>query len=174
MEEKLQIRQMQGEAELAAVQDLCRAYRALLLERWPDFRPFWDRYYGADDYEALLQRLPEVHRAPEGAILVAEIDGQIVGCGMYYGRGEGLCEIKRVYVSGAARGHGAGRAICVEAMRLAHRAGYRQMVLDTTTRLPEAIALYESLGFRRIAPFYDPPADFAGNLLFYGADLTEG
>ena len=168
---ELIIRETATAVDHAAVRALCRAYRALLDERWPDYPQFLDRYYNAADFEALLARLPQLHRPPEGVILVAELDGRIVGCGMTHRIAPGVCEIKRVYVSDAARGHGAGAKLCRAAMERSRADGYARMVLDTTTRLTEAISLYEKLGFTPIAPFYDPPADFAENLLFFGRDL---
>lgn len=165
------IRLAETAADLAAVRALCRDYRALLDARWPDYPQFLQRYYSEEKFEDLLARLPELHRAPEGAIFVADLEGEVVGCGMTHKIAEGICEIKRVYVTDAARGHGAGRRLCQAAMARARADGYARMVLDTTTRLTEAIALYEKLGFAPIAPFYDPPEDFAENLLFYGRDL---
>lgn len=168
---QLTIRSPESAADHAAVRDLCRDYLALLDARWPDFPQFPAGYCSVDAYEDLLARLPELHRAPEGAIFLADLGGEVVGCGMTHKIAEGVCEIKRVFVSDAARGHGAGRRLCEAAMARAREDGYARMVLDTTTRLTEAIALYEKLGFTPIAPFYDPPEDFAENLLFYGRDL---
>lgn len=168
---ELTIRTAATEADLAAVRALCRDYRALLDARWPDHPQFLARYYNEADFEDLLARLPQLHRAPEGAIFVADLAGEIVGCGMTHKIADGVCEIKRVFVGDAARGHGAGRRLCEAAMAQARADGYGRMVLDTTTRLTEAIGLYERLGFAPIAPFYDPPEDFAENLLFFGRDL---
>lgn len=167
----LTVQEAETEADMDAVRALCRDYRALLEARWPDAPQFLARVYPEGAYEALLARLPELHAAPKGAILVATVDGTPVGCGMIHEVAPGTTEIKRVYVSDAARGHGAGRAICEAAMEIARERGYARMVLDTTTRLTEAIALYEKLGFAEIAPFYDSPEDFAQNLMFFGRDL---
>ena len=45
------------------------------------------------------------------------------------------------------------------------------MVLDTTSRLTEAIALYESVGFTRMPPQHAAPEGFDEHLLFLGRDL---
>ncbi|WP_171052666.1 GNAT family N-acetyltransferase [Ruegeria sediminis] len=160
-----------GEGEMEAVRQLCRDYRRLLRERWPDVPAFLDRYYNAATFEDLLRRLPELHRPPDGAIFVARVGGKVVGCAMTHRVGPGDCEIKRVFVGDAARGLGAGAALFRAAMAQARRDGYSRMVLDTTTRLTEAIGLYRKLGFHEIAPFYDPPADLAEHLMFFGRDL---
>ncbi|MDK3016371.1 GNAT family N-acetyltransferase [Pseudodonghicola flavimaris] len=168
---QLVVRPARGAADLFAVRALCRAYRADLDARWPDHPQFLARYYNTAEFEGLLARLPELHRPPRGEIFVADLGGRIVGCGMTHEIAAGVSEIKRVFVTEAARGHGAGRRICQAAMERARGDGYERMVLDTTTRLTEAIALYQRLGFAPIAPFYDPPEDFAENLLFFGRDL---
>ena len=63
----------------------------------------------------------------------------------------------------------------VEARRLAERIladarerGYRAMRLDTVEKLRPAIALYESLGFRRIPPYGYNPVETA---LYFEAEL---
>ena len=73
----MQIRLAETEADFAAVRMLCRAYRALLADRWPDHPQFLARYYAEDGFEDLLDRLPELHCATPGA------DGSTLGyaCG---------------------------------------------------------------------------------------------
>ena len=61
--------------------------------------------------------------------------------------GDGAAELRRVYVRPSERGRGYGRALVVEALAQARRAGYAQVRLETLEAMGEAVALYESLGF---------------------------
>nr|WP_276605905.1 GNAT family N-acetyltransferase [Pseudooceanicola onchidii] len=165
------IRQAASAADMAAIRDLCRDYRQVLVDRLPDRPEILANYYAEADYEALLHALPEKHARPDGAIFVAELDGHVVGCGMTHRVGPETCEIKRVFTAEAARGHGAARQIFAAAMAQAKADGYRVMVLDTLVRLVEAIALYEKLGFTDWEPFYDLPEGFGDLVRFYGKEL---
>lgn len=83
----------------------------------------------------------------------------------------GICEIKRVFTTQDARGHGLAKAICIAAMDQARSDGHRRMVLDTMKVLPEAIGLYKTLDFRAAPPFYDVPETLSKMVEFYGIDL---
>jgi len=151
---------------------LCWAYRDLLAERTQSVPDILDTYYAKDDYTRLIADLPRIHARPKGNILLAEQNGAIVGCGMYYPlETPGICEIKRVFVDGNARGLGAARALMAQAMAEARADGYSRMVLDTMINLTEAIALYEKLGFTPGAPFYDLDPRFAHVIRFFAKDL---
>lgn len=88
-----------------------------------------------------------------GAFMIAARAGEPVGCGAVRRIEPGVGEIKRMYVCPAARGLGIGRAV-LDALEAEARAlGLTRLVLETGVRQPEAIALYERVGYARIAAF---------------------
>jgi GNAT superfamily N-acetyltransferase len=62
-----------------------------------------------------------------------------------------LGEVKRLYVAPEARRRGVARTLMRELETRAVQRGLAAMVLETGTAQPEALALYESLGFHLIA-----------------------
>jgi GNAT superfamily N-acetyltransferase len=66
---------------------------------------------------------------------------------------DGDAEIKRMYVTPAARGLGLARRILTELETDARAAGRTRMVLETGTKQPEAVALYASSGYEPCAKF---------------------
>jgi len=80
--------------------------------------------------------------------------GRAVGCGavMLCGR---FGELKRMYVQPACRGRGVAKALHERLQAEAQKNGCGALMLETGTRQPEAIALYERLGYRRRGPFGD-------------------
>ena len=64
-------------------------------------------------------------------------------------------EVKRVIVAEAARGRGIGRILMGRLEELAREAGVRRLILQTGNRQPDAVALYEKIGYTPI-PIYEP------------------
>jgi putative acetyltransferase len=98
-------------------------------------------------------------RQPQVTFLVARVDGKALGCGAVVDSGEGWAEVKRMFVSPAARGLKLGRRILEEIEAIATRRGARALRLEMGGLQPEAIGLYRSAGFVEIGPFGDYGAD---------------
>lgn len=133
--------------QLAATRTLFRAY-ADSLGFSLDF----------EDFEAELRALPGIYAPPKGALLLAVNDGQPVGCIAMRQLDEQTGEMKRLYLTQAARGNGVGRKLCEALVTAAKRAGYARMRLDTVPgKMDSAITLYRALGFRTIPPYNQSP-----------------
>lgn len=96
---------------------------------------------------------------PFGCLLLAVDSHRVVGCvGVRRLKGDATgCEMKRLYVRADGRGRGVGRTLAQSAVAAGRRLGYRRMVLDTLPTMTAAAALYDELGFREAAPYYDNP-----------------
>ncbi|MGW5671480.1 GNAT family N-acetyltransferase [Micromonospora sp. NPDC003776] len=92
---------------------------------------------------------------PDGAFLVAYLDGQPVGCGGWRSHGDdgGTAELKRMYTAPAARGRGVAGAVLAAVEESAREQGRKRIILECGDRQPEAIAMYTSAGYERIPNF---------------------
>lgn len=98
-----------------------------------------------------------------GEFLVVEVDGHVVGMGGIRGNERGQAEVLRVRVHPAVRRQGVGRALMDALEQRAAELGFAELHLDTTVEQPEAIAFYESLGYRETGRERHP----AWELLFF-------
>lgn len=92
-----------------------------------------------------------------GALLLAKRNGEAVGVVGLRDLGDGIAEIKRLYIDPAGRGHNFGRALTDAVLAEARRFGYRAVRLDTFPSMVAANRIYDALGFRDISPYYDNP-----------------
>lgn len=132
-----------SEAAIAAV----AAYVAELDARFPG---------GFDPGGALAA---DAHRLapPGGAFVLAHRGEDVVGCGGVQTIDDGVGEIKRMWVSPAARGSGLGRRLLAELEDRCRELGHRIVRLDTNATLVEAIALYSGAGYTEVERYNDNP-----------------
>ena len=123
------------------------------------------RYGGRD--EAAVD--PAEFLPPQGLFLAAEVDGEPVGSGAWRAMGGGVAEIKRVYVAPALRRRGLAQLIVDALERSAAQAGFRSVVLNSGARQPEALRLYEQLGYGPVPPYGVYAC--APSAVFLGKDL---
>jgi putative acetyltransferase len=101
----------------------------------------------------------ETLAGPEVQFFAAKLDGKYCGCGAIMIRDEAYAEVKRIFVAPEARGHGIGRRILERLANATQDAGLDLMRLETGTLQPEALRLFEAMGFTRRDPFGDYPVD---------------
>jgi GNAT superfamily N-acetyltransferase len=94
---------------------------------------------------------------PAGHFLVAYLHGEPAGCGGVKHPPGRPAEIKRMWVSEAARGRGIGRRLLSELEGLAASSGASVTRLETNRALVEAIAMYRSAGYEEVPPFNEEP-----------------
>jgi GNAT superfamily N-acetyltransferase len=104
--------------------------------------------------------VPEELSPPHGFYVVLLDGGSPVAGGGVRGLGDGVGEVKRMYVPRSRRGSGLGRRLLAEIEAAARDAGYARLRLDTVGTLAR---FYESAGYAAIP-------DYNGNALatFWG------
>jgi putative acetyltransferase len=102
-----------------------------------------------------IDRLAE----PDTRFFLAEVDGKALGCGAIMICGRDYAEVKRVYVSPKGRGLGLAKLLLRRLEQEARGHGLDRLRLETGRYQPEALGLFEAIGFRVCGPFGDYPTD---------------
>lgn len=150
---------------------LCRDYVAWARRRYASLPGLMEEVFGHQSFDDEQRELPLKYGPPKGRTLLAELDEAVVAGGAWHRLEDGVCELKRIYVSEAARGHGLGRRLTEALMDDARAAGFTVARLDTANLLHEAIALYHSLGFTERSPYLDYPERFLPHLTFMEREI---
>lgn len=114
------------------------------------------------NFDKELAELPGDYTPPTGRLFLATKNHQTAGCVALRKIGNGICEMKRLYVRPEFRGIGLGRMLAERIIEAAREVGYSRMRLDTLPgKMDRAIAMYRSLGFKNIDPYYNNPVEDA-------------
>lgn len=110
------------------------------------------------NFDQELASLPGDYAPPAGRLLLAEYEGQVVGCVALHKLEPGICEMKRLYLRPTVRGKGLGRILADRIITEARHIGYQRMRLDTVEPvMKDAVAMYRRLGFKEIARYCPNP-----------------
>ncbi|MCH8197637.1 MAG: GNAT family N-acetyltransferase [Proteobacteria bacterium] len=108
-------------------------------------------------FDAELAALPGAYGPPGGRLFLVSADGKLAGGVGLRPLQADISEMKRLYVRAEFQGLGLGRRLAEATIEAAREIGYRCMRLDTIANMTAANALYRSLGFMEIPPYYDNP-----------------
>ena len=145
-----------------SLSEIIRAHSADYIEQARKLFKEYEAWLEVDlcfqNFEKELAELPGKYAPPDGRLLLAVENEKVAGCVALRKIGEGICEIKRLFVRAQFRGKGLGRMLAKAIIRDAKQIGYERMRLDTLPpKMNDAIALYHSLGFKEIEPYYNNP-----------------
>jgi GNAT superfamily N-acetyltransferase len=127
---------------------------------------FVDQALSHQSLEDELTKLEKAYGPPNGRAFIARAEGEACGCGAYHRLTDTICEMKRLFVSAGFQGKGIGRRLGEAILGSARQEAFTLMRLDTANLLTEAIAMYESLGFRRCRPYKHYPERLMPYLVF--------
>jgi putative acetyltransferase len=83
-------------------------------------------------------------------VLVDE-QGRVAGSVGLMPKGDGVAELRKMYLVREARGRGLGKVMLRTVLEDARRLGFRRITLETATPMKEAQQLYVSHGFKRMS-----------------------
>lgn len=104
-----------------------------------------------------LANLPGDYAPPSGCLLLARYNGRTAGCIALRKIKGKISEMKRLYVKPKFRGLNIGRKLAETVIAKARKIGYHRIRGDTLLSMKAARALYASLGFKEIKPYYCNP-----------------
>ena len=110
----------------------------------------WDLSYEALVAEICAQFIKNYDAAREHC-WIAEVDGEPVGSVFLVKGSNDVAKLRLLLVDRQVRGLGVGRALVEQCVRAAREKDYKKMTLWTQSILVAARAIYQGVGFRRVA-----------------------
>ena len=126
-----------------------RAFTAEDGQAFHDLNEAWIlKHFEMEDKDRDMLRHPQTAILDKGGeILIAELDGQVVGTVALVPMTEERFELCKMAVDEGARGQGIGKSLMNAAEAVARNRGAQSIWLETNTVLGPALALYESAGY---------------------------
>jgi GNAT superfamily N-acetyltransferase len=158
----LSITQVADPIQIAFAQELVREYFSWFFalvpgsETDPTFR----------GWESELEAIPGACVPPRGSYLLATLNGQPAGCVTLKPVDPDHCELKRLYVRPAFRGHNVGKQLVHAFMQNARGLGYKYAVLDSHRSMATAHDIYRISGFNVVEAPPDFPEDLRQSVIF--------
>lgn len=147
------------------IKSLFSEYTQMLMANDADF----EQYLQIQNYAAELEHLNDKYGMPDGRLYLLCVNGKPAGCIGLRKIDHVACEMKRLYVTPAFRGHHFAEHLVVKIIEDAKEIGYQTILLDTLPFLQSAIHLYQKLGFFETAPYNDSPLE---RTIFMRLDLN--
>lgn len=110
-------------------------------------------------FEDELAILSVMYGPPTGALLLVKNEEEYIGAvGLRQIENSLTCEVKRMYIQPGYQGKGIGKVLMEKVLEVAKLLDYKVVKLDTLgPKMPAAVALYRSVGFRETTPYnYNP------------------
>jgi putative acetyltransferase len=106
-------------------------------------------------FENELTMLPEMYGPPTGALFLLEYSDAFIGvAGLRRIENDETCEVKRMYIRPGYQGKGLGKSLLSEIIETAATLHYKRIKLDTLgPKMPAAVRLYKSFGFKETKPY---------------------
>lgn len=106
-----------------------------------------------EETDRLVLGDPQGHIIARGGQVYVAVDADmVVGCAALIRFADGVYELSKMAVSPQTRGQGIGRRLLVFVIEQARAMGAQTLFLGSSTKLKDAVHLYESLGFRHVLP----------------------
>lgn len=150
----IDIYKVENSEQLEQVRTLWGEFADLLKSRLHEYmeRPSFKEYIKNYDNE-VANRLPGRFGQPAGCLLLAKCKGETAGCVGLMDLGDGICEMRRLYVRPEYRKSGIGKTLAKAVIEHGRNMGYLSMRLNTNKKMTGAEELYRSLGFEDIDPY---------------------
>jgi GNAT superfamily N-acetyltransferase len=138
-----------SEAELEAARQLGYQYAATITRD-----PILDEYFKSQNFFREIDKMPVGYEPPEGAYLLAYVEGEPAGIVALKQLEENICEMKRLFVIPKYQGIGLGRSLTEQIIDQGKQLGYSRMRLDSSRSvMAKAVSMYKALGFYEIPPY---------------------